>query len=496
MTLHLSDHCKASRLPLLGRGLLVFFFCLMAFPVLTLAEDSHTPLESIACPGERTEGEKADCFILHLPADWTQLSGRSIEVPVMRYAALGGQATKPPLLMLVGGPGQSAIYFEKGIARNLKIYRQDRDLILMDQRGTGPFAKDIDCQNARDEKERIKVKALIECVQTAREAGYGYGDYSSAWAAKDYRALRYALQIDRWSVIATSYGARIAQRLLEIDAKGIDRVLFNGPLFNQTLFFDWDPFSVIQDAVEQCEERDACREAYPNLHWDFTALPFSMQKVELKEGEAPSALQPYLYRRRLQAMLHRHQLPKLPEDITETYKSVQAALKDSAIWTPPPPLPQSMKRIGLMMHFSIMCAEEIDRMKDQDLNDLKQPLQVNFYRHACEELNKAKALPQKMTQGWDKGKKSTKPILVFNGAFDTLVNPASLKNVLPLYPKARHIELPFAGHDVLTRNACAREIAEEFLNGGSPAKLDVSCIEKEVPAFELPNAQQPNSRVN
>lgn len=442
------------------------------------ADDSHTPMEPIPCPGVEVDDGGVSCFIAHMPADWSNISGRDMELPVMRFAPLEGEASLPPLLVLMGGPGQSAIYMQEPIAKNLRPFRKNRELILMDQRGTGPFADEIACDDARGKHEAIEIEKLVECARQATESGYRFADYDSFSTARDYRALRYALKIDKWAILATSYGARVAQHLIEIDEKGIDRILFNAPLFNQILFFDWDPLPLVETVVEACDGDEACREAYPGLYWDFTALPYLMQKVKVGEDDLPPALQSYLYMRRLRSLLHRHRAGELPKDIAQVHQTVREAVAHDRIWTPPDPLPQSMRQVGLFMHFAILCEEEMPRMAKQGLHDLKQPLQIVFYRQVCEDLHKAmKARPQ-LPKHWDQGRKSKLPVLILNGSLDTLVEPESPGQVLPLYPNGRWLQMPHAGHDVFSNNACAKQIGAAFLEGSAASGLDITCLEE------------------
>ena len=449
------------------------------------ADDTHTPLEPIPCPGERAKGEAAACFILHVPADWTDLSNRSMELPVMRYAPLGDKATKPPLLVLAGGPGQSVIRLERTLANNLKTFRQDRELILMDQRGTGPLADHLLCADALRNDQQVLIPALADCIGKAEADGFPQSDYSTAFAVQDYRALRYALKIDQWAILASSYGARVAQGLIAVDEKGIDRIVFNGPLFKGTAFFDWQPKSKVESALDLCNEQDACRAAFPNLYWDFERIPFEIRKVkQTKEESLPAGLLVNLYRKRLQALLARHRLDEVPADITATLDSLLTAQAEDTIWVPPSPLPQKMRGIGLMMHFAILCAEEIDRLSDQEPRDLAQPYRVMFYRAACKAIRDQSQNGVALDDTWSKARKSAKPILIFHGVLDTIVNPDATKKALALYQNASLIFVANAGHDIVSNIACAREVMAHFLDGAAPHALDNLCADQEAVRFK------------
>ena len=456
------------------------------------AEDSHVPLEPVACPGVisdangASDAEAVVCFIFHVPSDWNDLSHRPMELPVMRFASLGPEAGKPPLLILAGGPGQSAISLQKNIVKNLKYLRQDREIVLMDQRGTGPLAEDLACTRALGEGEAIDVEALASCVEAADAKGLRLSDYRTDFAVEDYRALRYALKIDKWVVIASSYGARVAQGLIRRDDKGIDRLIFNGPLFLETSLFDWTPDEAINSVIDACNEDDACRNTFPDLYWDYQRLPFAMRALTLPEDEPfPAAAQGFFYKNRLNALLARNKAGAVPADIAATALSVDKALAENAIWTPPDPLPQSMKRISLLMHFAIACAEEVAPLANQSEFDLKQPLTMSFYRKACDRISEKTAHTVKLGKDWNKATKTNRPTLILNGEYDTIVDPQAAAESLHFFTDASWVTLPFGGHDVLSSNPCARSLASSFISGVSPDALDTSCTQNAHLSFNL-----------
>jgi pimeloyl-ACP methyl ester carboxylesterase len=285
-------------------------------------------------------------------------------------------------------------------------------------------------------------------------------------------------------VIATSYGARVAQKLLERDEKGIDRLVFNSPHFLHSLLMDWKPFPLVERVMEKCNEDDVCRASYPSLYWDFQGLRFDIGKVKLsdkaldliKDSTDPAkmldadekqeqlkSLVYHLYRQRLQSLLARHRASEVPRDIWKTTTSMQKALQEETPWSPPEPLSTNMKKISQLVHFTIFCQEDGARMKAKGWDTIAQPLYANFYRNICEKLD-----GPKLKKGWDKVKKSKKPILILTGELDTVVEPDSAQKALSLYPNAIWLRFPTAGHDVPAHNSCARAAQMDFLNGKKP----------------------------
>ncbi len=506
MILSILKSGTASKAPNLGKALLAFFFAgLLGFSAPVWADDSHTPLEPLDCPGELPEGEAAICFIFHLPADWNDLSGRSLEVPVMRFAPTGNldeaaKANKPPLLVILGGPGQSAIYLRHVMLKRLAPLRVDRELILMDQRGTGPLNPELACSESLDADGKVDIEKVVKCAEDAKADGINLADYTTEAAARDYRALRYALKIDKWDVIATSYGARVAQKLLGLDEKGINRVVLNSPHYLHTLLIDWDPFPLVEKVMEQCNEDEVCRNSYPSLYWDFQALQFDIGKVKLSEKAlalikdqktAKEILTPdekedfakglvyLLYRQHLQSLLSRHRAGEVPHDIWKTYISLLKALKQNLPWSPPDPLPSSSKKLSQLAHYTIFCQEDGERMQAKGWDAITQSLYANFYKSICSKLE-----APKLKAGWDKIKKSKTSILIMSGDLDTVVDPESTEQALKFYPNATWLRFPSTGHDVPAHNLCARQIMWDFLNA---KKLETNCIGQKPLIFLQPD---------
>ncbi len=79
----------------------------------------------------------ADCGRLGVPEDPAQPAGRRIELFVARVPAISARKADDPLFVLAGGPGAAASEFYAGVAPAFARVHRDRDIILVDQRGTG-----------------------------------------------------------------------------------------------------------------------------------------------------------------------------------------------------------------------------------------------------------------------------------------------------------------------------------------------------------------------
>src|SRR5262249_55867432 len=80
---------------------------------------------------------KAKCGALEVFEDRATGKGRKIKIKVLVAPATGNSPLPDPLFYIPGGPGSSAVEDAAGVAAQLTTVRQRRDLVFVDQRGTG-----------------------------------------------------------------------------------------------------------------------------------------------------------------------------------------------------------------------------------------------------------------------------------------------------------------------------------------------------------------------
>jgi pimeloyl-ACP methyl ester carboxylesterase len=123
-----------------------------------------------------------------------------------------------PLFILAGGPGQAASFLGP-FAAALTGVRKDRDIVLVDQRGTGRSSPLV-CAAFKPDRS---LKAALEfdplpkaaaCAQELAAKGVDAAQYTTAAWVADLDAVRAALGYDRINLWGGSYGTRAAQEYL------------------------------------------------------------------------------------------------------------------------------------------------------------------------------------------------------------------------------------------------------------------------------------------
>src|SRR6185436_19127767 len=81
--------------------------------------------------------EPLRCGNLLVPEDRSRPGGRKIGLHVVVVPALHLDPARPPLFDLAGGPGIAGSSAASFYATDGRIHREQRDVVLVDQRGTG-----------------------------------------------------------------------------------------------------------------------------------------------------------------------------------------------------------------------------------------------------------------------------------------------------------------------------------------------------------------------
>ena len=193
---------SVSRVPLLA-----------ALAVLALA----APAAARSCPAGFS------CPALTVPLDRTGAVPGTLTV---RYAVEQHvPASRPVLVALSGGPGQSSVNsaqsFEVSLAPALRRYR----LVVLDQRGTGQSGA-LSCPVIQREDGLAPVvpQELADC---AAAIGPTRAFYSTIDSVYDLEALRRALGVPKLALMGVSYGTFVAQQYARVFPQNTDSLILD-----------------------------------------------------------------------------------------------------------------------------------------------------------------------------------------------------------------------------------------------------------------------------
>ena len=157
----------------------------------------------------------ARCATLIVPANPADTAGG--DTVTLFVARIGAQTATPrpdPLLIITGGPGQSAVDFYLQQRNAFEQVRRDRELILMDQRGTGRSAAGFTCTVPEDlALETTAAESLRRYVESCLASlEHDPRFYTTSVAVRDLDRLRAALGVEQWNVYGVSYGTRVDRK--------------------------------------------------------------------------------------------------------------------------------------------------------------------------------------------------------------------------------------------------------------------------------------------
>jgi pimeloyl-ACP methyl ester carboxylesterase len=153
-----------------------------------------------SCPGLPAPWR---CAVVTVPLDRSGRVGGDVRLAVAEYHRPG--PARAAVLALAGGPGSAAIPGSEGFRARLAALLRTRDLLVVDQRGTG-VSGPVGCDKI-DADASWSPADVAEC---AANLGPRRAFYATRDSVADLEAVRRALQIPRLTVFGVSYGTKVA----------------------------------------------------------------------------------------------------------------------------------------------------------------------------------------------------------------------------------------------------------------------------------------------
>ena len=431
----------------------------------------------------------AYCGVTRRALDPNRPQGVQIDVHFVVIPALARNRIQDPVFFFAGGPGQSAIEVAGPVSRMLSRLGNRRDLVFVDQRGTGRSAplRCADDLPTRPLAETASTEGLVvrmaDCRARLQKLPYGdLRNFTSPLAAKDIDAVRVLLEVDRINLIGVSYGTRLALEYTRQFPQTVRRVVLDGVAPNDmalTASFSTDNQAALDAQMSACEADDRCRARYPTLRADWQSLLAGLprnagvahpvtgvvERLNITRDTVLSLVRTPLYTPALAAAL--------PLAISEAaHGRFEPLLGLSSV--------NAGSRLGSIaegMHFSVVCSEDLPRVAQNrdaagaDYGDSFSQL----YRQICADWPRG-ILPKEF---YDIPALHAAALLLSGGA-DPVTPPRHGERVArALGPRARHVVVPEAGHGVLALG-CMRDVAFKFINAandGEAQKVEADCAQ-------------------
>ncbi len=457
------------------------------------------------------------CGRIARPLDPARPAGPSIDI---HYAVLPAQARHPdtdPVLFFAGGPGQSAIESAPiFIARHSRL-NQRRDLVFIDQRGTGRSAPLVCADDPPDaelaplalrDDPSERLRRLRDCRQALQSLPHGdLRFYTTPLASGDVDALRTQLGAPRINAIGISYGSRAVLDYLRQFPDRVRSAVLDGVMPPDMRLADAaarDNQAALEALLAACAAQPRCAGRYPDLAARLRALMATLPR---------SVQLPHPVSGRIETVrLDREML--LPMLRTPLYAPALAAALPAAIdeaghgrFAPLAALAAALSDSGMQlatgMHFSVVCSEDLgprapppppaDAAAAADPRNAFGDSFRSLYAQACADWPRAAVDAAFYTLP-----PTTVPVWLLSGGLDPVTPPRHGQRVADaLGPSARHVVAPMAGHGLLAL-PCVRDAVNAFViapegagdMAKAPPKLD--CVDAlPRPPFFLPPGAAP-----
>ena len=168
-------------------------------------------------------------------------NSRTIQIPIYIFKSRNAHPKTDPIIYTVGGPGSTTMPSAQYM--NYYKYLDDRDFILLEQRGNFYAKPHLDCpewskalstSNLPDFDSKKSDSLFAAAAQSCRDRlvnkGIDLEGYTTNEIAADINDLVNVLNIKEYNLLTISYSTKIAQVLLRDYPERIRSVVMDSPL--------------------------------------------------------------------------------------------------------------------------------------------------------------------------------------------------------------------------------------------------------------------------
>lgn len=481
---------RIAAITLLGLGVLVRGTDAQEVPEFPTLPANHPVGQAAVQPClTQIEGEVL-CGRFRVFENRASATGRTLDLAFVVLKALNEGESGDAFTQFNGGPGVSVTGRASFFARSRAAVRSDRDILLVDHRGTGSSGAlpcDIPFPGGTASRfESVFPLDHIEECRTRLSRRADLSQYTTAAAMDDLAELSSWLGYEQLDLVGYSYGTREAQVFARRHPEMVRTVVLNGVApVNRPVYLHHA--RGLQDALdnmlEECRAQAACRDAYPDLErvlaQVLAAARDNPATVMVEGVTLPFGIGPLSYA--LRGLLYT-QSGSVPARIYEASRGSWQMLADFYL--------QRQAWVGLAggvpagYHLSVLCAEDINPVTWADIARASEgsfmgDFLIGAYKRACEQWPAAD-----LPAGYFRPVHSTAPALLLSGGRDPVTPPSGAEEVGRTWPNSVHVLVPNGGHG--QGGPCVDAMVLHLIQTGSVEGADTSCVESAPPTpFEI-----------
>jgi pimeloyl-ACP methyl ester carboxylesterase len=434
--------------------------------------------------------DKARCGTFEVWEDRERKAGRKIALKIVVYPATGTDKAPDPLFYIPGGPGSSATEDAPYVAQQMAKIREHRDLVFVDQRGTGG-SNPLNCNffDPKNLQSYLGDYFPLPDVRKCREELEPKANlklYTTTIAMDDLEDVRRALGYGKINIIGGSYGTRAAQVYLKLHPGSVRAIILHGVSpTNQFMPRDFPQHTerALNGVIAECAADKACHEAFPNLEAErksvLEKLLLGPVDVEIKRVTSNDTVRISLSRD-LVAEAIRYMLyqagaaSRIPLFIHVAAQGNFVPLANAAI-----NYRRNLVATGANgMYLSVTCAEDLPLIKPGEgerngANTFLGDYRLRQQRAACALWPRGK-IPADYAQPTV----SNVPVLILTGQWDPVTPPLYGDSAAKHLRHSLHVIVPHGGHGFggLSGIECIDNLMTSFVEKGTTKGLETSCV--------------------
>ncbi|MQA39793.1 alpha/beta fold hydrolase [Rugamonas aquatica] len=439
----------------------------------------------------RGSEEALRCHVIPVPLDPGRKDGEQLPLHVTVAPAYRQMASADPLFVLAGGPGQAGSDIVNALPVMFQRVRATRDIVFIDQRGTGLSGR-MRCKGSDIDEapsDAAMAAAFAQCVKSIRQP---LAMYNTANAAHDIERVRLALGYGPVNVFGGSYGTRLGQSYARLYPASVRSLILDAVAApDQVIPAGAHDAQLALDGVfQRCARDAACNKAFPDLKAEFDAVLARVNSgaVTLDFPHPRTALPTRLPLTNLRFVTTIHGSLYSPLDSQRLPYLIHSAYQGN--WGPfltrgyagSDVTPEGL--MALPLYMAVVCAEDMPRlapaMRDDDERGSFMRGHATRIASLCRMLDLPAIAPAAATT-------IAVPALLLSGALDPITPPHRAASAAKTMPKAQLLTVAQAGHGV-SGLGCTPRLLREFLDRPDQ-RLAADCLNEIAPvSFQLGHA--------
>jgi len=420
-------------------------------------------------------------------------TGRKINLNIIVIRSIKKNPSKSPIFFFDGGPGAAATNAASYFADSLNNFRAERDIVLIDVRGTGD-SNPLHCRQLQFKEnleqqftEMYPIQNVKDCYDSLSKLA-DLTQYTTTNMAIDVEEVKNWLGYKKINLFGLSFGGRLAQVYMKMYPASVESSVLWSPTTTYSkmpLYHAQYAESSINKLFEDCKNDSLCNLTFPKVKEEFRDLKEKGNRMSFKyeykskNGELKVITMPwYSFHSKIRSLMYTpYGMRQIPFIIHQSY---------IGNWQPFIDLFPSESFyndfIAEGLYLCVTCAEDVPYITKQESDSITVGTFMGDYRikqqkNACEHWSRG-IIPDDFFEPLN----SSIPTLVFSGYFDPVTPPSMAEQIVQTLPNSFLISIKTMSHtsDGLSNEECFNKIIIDFLNMPE-IKPNSECIAEMLP---------------